>query len=206
MKPSILSLTRLEFEKIHIEFNPNYVEEKGDSGFPQLDFNFNNVVFEIASSLAYPDQEIDDPRHFTLMLRLSIKQESQETGITIPYSISIEGRVYLYFKGNDEGLPRFKAVRNTGYMMLWGAFREQVANFTSRSGHGLWFLPSPNFTRSVEDEAPKDMESWENDLSKLKRKAKRSVQRNESVQKVIAEGVHTDVKILKARRKKTEGT
>lgn len=170
MNPSILSLSRLEFEKFNIEFNPSFSDETEDTFFPQLEFNFNKVVFEIKSSLAYPDSEIDDPRHFTLNLCLSLKQSSQEEGIVLPYSVVIEGRAYLFFKGKEDGATRFKVVRGTGYMMLWGAFREQIANFTSRSGHGLWFLPSPNFTQSVENETPKDIEHWEKDKAKLLRK------------------------------------
>jgi hypothetical protein len=46
-------------------------------------------------------------------------------------------------------------------MMLYGAYREYVANFTSRSSHGLWFLPTPNFNKRVEEDAPHDVSRWE---------------------------------------------
>jgi hypothetical protein len=161
MNPSIFQLSRLEFRRVEIEANPDFVPPEEASPFPQLEFDFKNVRFELATSLDYPDTEVEDPRHFTLALKLSVKQSAQKPEINLPYSVTIEGYAYLHFRGNEEGLQRFQFVRGTGYMMLYGAYREYVANFTSRSSHGLWFLPTPNFNKRVEEDAPHDVSRWE---------------------------------------------
>lgn len=166
MKPGLVSLSRLEFSKVNIEINPDYNEKPKEGSFPQIEFDFNNVSFELGTDLMYPDEEIDDPRHFTLMVRLSVQQESQDDGLQIPYSVTIEGFAYLFFKGKEDGEKRFKIVRGTGYMMLYGAFREYIANFTGRSAYGVWFLPSPNFNSNVDEDVVSDMEKWEAARSK----------------------------------------
>lgn len=161
MNPSVFLLSRLEFRRFDIEVNPDFVPSSEETTFPQIEFDFNKIKFEVGSDLIYPDGEVQDPRHFTLAVKLSIKQSKQSEGVVLPYSLMIEGCAYLLFKGPDVGLERFKAVRGTGYLMLYGAFREHVANFTARSLHGLWFLPTPNFNLRVKEEAPKDFEMWQ---------------------------------------------
>lgn len=161
MNPSVFLLSRLEFRRFDIEVNPEFVPPEEKAFFPQLDFDFNKVKFELSTDLDYPDEELNDPRHFTVAIKLSIRQSKQDDGIVLPYSVTIDGAAYLHFRGKEEGLTRFKFVRGTGYSMLYSAFREQVANFTSRSVHGLWFLPAPNFNIRVEADAPKDVEKWE---------------------------------------------
>jgi len=162
MKPALVSLSRLEFSKFNVEINPDYNNKKNpDNLFPQLDFDFNNVKFELGADLSYHEEEVNDPRHFTLMLRVSIQQKSQDDEIVIPYSVLIEGFAYLFFKGKESVSDRFKFIRGTGYMMLYGAFRETIANFTGRSAYGVWFLPSLNFNSRVDDDVPNDIKNWE---------------------------------------------
>ncbi len=161
MNPSVFLLSRLEFRRFEIESNPAFVPEKGNNFFPQIDFDYNKVKFELATDLVYPDEELSDPRHFTLFLKISIRQSKQVEGVILPYSVTIEGAAYLHFRGVETGLKRFQVVRGTGYSMLYSAFREHVANFTSRSEYGLWFLPTPNFNSRVELDAPRDFEKWE---------------------------------------------
>jgi hypothetical protein len=161
MNPSVFLLSRLEFRKFEIESNPDFVSGKNENFFPQIDFEFNKVQFELGTELLYPDSELNDPRHFTLFLKIAIRQAKQAEGVVLPYSLSIEGAAYLHFRGKDEGLQRLKFVLGTGYGMLYSAFREHVANFTARGEHGLWFLPSPNFNNRVEIDAPKNFEKWE---------------------------------------------
>ncbi|MCS0592224.1 hypothetical protein ACFQ09_24095 [Massilia norwichensis] len=161
MNPGAIFLSRLEFVRFEVEVNRDYVNRSENSVFPQLEFDFHNVTFDLGSNLDYPEEEVGDPRHFTLSLKLSIRQEKQSDGVVLPYSFNIEGVAYLHFRGSDEGLMRFKYVRGTGYPMLYSAFREQIANFTSRSEHGLWFLPSPTFTKMVDENAPQDLLKWE---------------------------------------------
>jgi hypothetical protein len=181
MKPGLVSLSRLEFSKINIEINPDYQEKSSEGSFPQIEFDFNNVSFELGTDLMYPDEEIDDPRHFTLMVRLSVQQESQDDGLKIPYSVTIEGFAYLFFKGKEDGEKRFKIVRGTGYMMLYGAFREYIANFTGRSAYGVWFLPSPNFNSNVDEDVVNDMEKWEANRSARENKVGSSLEHDSPV-------------------------
>lgn len=177
MRPGIISLTRLEFVRALIEANPDFPEGRRDEVFPQLDFDFNKVFFEVGTRLSYPDEELDDPRHFSLMMRVSVRQASQQE-VVVPYTVSLEAVAYLYFNGKEEGLDRFKIVRGTGYAMLYSAFREHIATFTGRSCHGVWFLPSPNFNKNVEADAPGDVERREARIKKLSKK-KRNVKPKE---------------------------
>ncbi|MGX9786379.1 hypothetical protein [Janthinobacterium lividum] len=173
MSPGVISLTRLEFVKALIEANTDFPDGRGDEVFPQLDFDFNKVFFEIGNTLSYPDEELDDPRHFSLMMRISLRQASQQE-VVLPYTVSLEAIAYLYFQGKEDGLERFKIVRGTGYSMLYSAFREYIATFTGRSCHGVWFLPSPNFNKNVEMDAPQDVVIRDTRLKKLNKK-KRAV-------------------------------
>jgi hypothetical protein len=181
MNPGAIFLSRLEFVRFEIDVNHDYSAQNENSFFPQLEFDFHNVTFDLGSNLDYPEEELQDPRHFTLSLTLSIRQEKQSDGVVLPYSFNIEGVAYLHFRGNDEGLMRFKYVRGTGYPMLYSAFREQIANFTSRSEHGLWFLPSPTFTKMVDENAPKDLLEWEAAKSSLATETSAVVPKTKSV-------------------------
>jgi len=173
MNPSVFQLSRLEFRRMDIEVNTEFVPSEEKQFFPQLDFEFKKVKFELATALDYPDDEIEDPRHFTLSLKLSIRQAKQNEGVVLPYSVTIEGSAFLYFKGSDDVASRFKFVRNTGYSMLYGAYREYVANFTARSSHGLWFLPAPNFTKRAEADASYDVGRWESSKAERAKKPSR---------------------------------
>lgn len=173
MNPSVFLLSRLEFRRIDIEINSDYVVSEEKHFFPQIDFDFNKVKFELGTDLIYPDDEVSDPRHFTLFMTVSIQQSKQIDDVVLPYSVTIAGTAYLHFRGKEEGLQRFKYVRGTGYSMLYSAFRECVANFTARSVHGLWFLPAPNFNSRVEVDAPKDFEMWEAAVAALKKEQSR---------------------------------
>lgn len=179
MSPGVISLTRLEFVKALVEANPDFPYERGDEVFPQLDFDFNKVFFEIGTMLSYPDEELDDPRHFSLKMMVSVRQELQQE-VVLPYTVSLEGMAYLYFQGKEEGLERFKIVRGTGYSMLYSAFREYIATFTGRSCYGVWFLPSPNFNKNVEADAPGDVKNRDIRIKKLSKK-KRIVKASEVV-------------------------
>lgn len=183
MNPSVFQLSRLEFRRAEIEANTEYTPPEEKAAFPQLDFKFNKVKFELATALDYPDKEIDDPRHFTVALKLSVRQSSQSEGVILPYSVTIEGTAYLYYRGSETGLKRFQFVRGTGYLMLYGAFREYVANFTARSSHGLWLLPSPAFDKRVQEDAPYDLEKWERRKEELAKPAPQEKKRRAKVSK-----------------------
>lgn len=160
MKPSVFNLLRLEFTHFEVERNREFSADKAAESFPQIDFEFNNVNFEFGAQLLYPDNELDDPRHFTVAASFAVRQSMQDD-VVLPYSVTLQGSAFLYFKGEHTGMERFRAVRATAYMMLYGAFREQVANFTSRSSHGLWFLPAPTFNEKADLDAAEDVRKWE---------------------------------------------
>lgn len=197
MKPSVVSLSRLEFNKFSVEINTDFSIESNDAPFPQIEYDFNNVSFELATDLVYPDEEINDPRHFTLMLSVDILQESQDKGVKIPYSVSIGAFAYLYFKGKEEGEQRFKIVRGTGYMMLYGAIRECIANFTGRSAYGVWFLPSPNFNSKVEEDVVGDLDQWNK-----ARKALQNISQEDSISTLSSSSVQNIPKPRSGARKK----
>jgi len=185
MKPSVINLSRLEFTRFEIERNRDFNAPKLDDAFPQIDFEFNNVNFEFGAQLLYPENELDDPRHFTVAVSFAVRQSMQDD-VTLPYSVTLEGSAFLYFKGEHTGLERFRAVRATAYMMLYGAFREQVATLTARSSHGLWFLPAPAFNDTAEVDATEDFKKWEQATSSLKNKSPKKTS-TRRLKKVIKE-------------------
>lgn len=157
MKPSSITLSRIEFHRIHIDVNHDFEPASEENVFPQLDFSFNGVVFKRYSELMYPEDEIADPRHFTFHFGLHLANDAQEKTVKLPYEIDIGGAVYCHLDaGNLEGVERFRAIRNTAYMMMYGAIREQVATLTGRSVYGPLMLPAPTFASISEEEAKTD--------------------------------------------------
>ncbi|MEN2671090.1 hypothetical protein [Herbaspirillum huttiense] len=174
MKPSSITLSRIEFHRIHIDVNYDFEPAaSAERIFPQLDLSFNGVVFKRYSELMYPEDETADPRHFTFHFGLQLAHDDQDKSVTLPYEIDIGGTVYCHLDvGNIEGAERFRAVRNTAYMMVYGAIREQVATLTGRSVHGSWMLPAPTFA-SISDEEAQSDELKRQEQLKLLNKPKR---------------------------------
>lgn len=157
MNPQLLLLDRVEFATIKIEGHDEGSFER-DSTFPQLEFDFSKVAFMTRSSLGYPPTEASDPRHFALTYGVKINAEEQNN-LTLPYSIEVEAVGFFRYVGGEEfqGADRFRAVRFSGYQILYGAIRELVCNLTARGRHGIWQLPARHFAavakkRSEEDE------------------------------------------------------
>jgi hypothetical protein len=157
MNASPLAVDRIEFLKFRVRAMPTW-NGKADKSFPQLSFDMNNVVFGSRSSLDYGDDQLSDPRHFTFHFGLRLLQNEQTGTIQLPYEIEAETVVFLRFEG--DGLPqpleRFKLIRANGYPIAYAAIREMVCSFTGRSSHGVWQLPSANFTNDAKLEAQQD--------------------------------------------------
>lgn len=158
MKASPLLLDRLEFSQLHLAANPDY-KNGLQKEFPQLAFSFKNIFFQRRSSVDYPPDQVDDPRHFIFKLGIKLDQASQKDGIVLPYEVEVEAVAFFrYMTDEMNGADRFRAVRASGYPMLYGAIREMIANLTARGSFGLWQLPSTNFSRAAEQESKLDEE------------------------------------------------
>lgn len=159
MSSQLLLLDRVEYSTVKIVATDGDDRFKLNNNFPQLEFDFSKVGFLTRSNLGYPHEEAEDPRHFALTYGVKIDDE-RDKGIAIPYSIEVEVVGFFRYVGGDEykGADRFRAVRFSGYQILYGAIRELVCNLTARGRHGIWQLPARTFgaisqQRADEDEA-----------------------------------------------------
>lgn len=193
MSDQILLIDRIEFTTIFVKHN--FGEFERDPVFPQLDFDSRNIKFFTRSDLIYPDDELDDPRHFVLVYGVRVASDSGSA--QPPYDIEIEARGYFSYVGDNEfeGANRFRAVRFSGYQVLYGAIREMVANLTARGRHGIWHLPARQFgaiaksraeadeitrqealaKRKVESQSPSTTQSSEDSVPSKKKKARRKL-------------------------------
>lgn len=157
MKAASLSVDKVEFVHVKVESNPDYSGDFSDS-LRQLDFSFNGVFFKRRTMLKYDKNTCADPKDFIfgLSIRLS-KEEDDEDSVVLPYFIDVRAVVYLQYMADTlSGMELFRAVRATGYSILYGAIREMVSNLTARSTHGLWTLPAADFNAAAHDEAERD--------------------------------------------------
>lgn len=158
MKPSPLTLERLEFTRVHIDANPAFMEKAAIDQTPQLAFDFNGVTFKRTAALRYPGSEADDPKHFHCEFRLVIAKDDQKKAV-IPYEIDVEASALLtYLDDGLKGNERFRGVRFSAYQMLYGAIREMVCNLTARSKFGMLQLPSADFRQAAKEDAERDEE------------------------------------------------
>lgn len=171
MKAPLLSVNRIEFLKIGVEANQGFESEE-EAVYQQLMFSFKGVRFWRQAGIKYPESELDDPRSFSFSLRVVLSKENQgDAGVEIPYHIDVQVVAYMsYHSDNHVGFERFRAVRATGYGILYGAIREMVSNLTARGPHGMWMLPAADFNEASSKEARKDYESW------MRRKEKKDLE------------------------------
>lgn len=153
-----LLLDRVEFVTIKVSAEADDVEFNVDPTFPQLDFDSSKVVFLTRSDLGYPPEEAADPQHFALSYGIRALASEQEEGLKLPYSIELEAVGFFRYVGGDDhvGVDRFRAVRFSGYQILYGAIREMVSNLTARGRHGIWHLPARNFNAIARARAEED--------------------------------------------------
>lgn len=157
MKAASLSVDKVEFVHIRVVTNSEY-DGEFSAEFKQLDFPFLGVNFRRRMSLQYDRTKSDDPKSFIfgLNILLSDSPDVADNG-PLPYDIDIKAVVYMRYESDElQGMERFRAVRATGYSILYGAIREMVSNLTARAPHGMWTLPSANFNAAANDEAGRD--------------------------------------------------
>lgn len=156
MKAPLLSVDKIEFEKVHVEANPDF-EGEYSSELKKVDFNYKGARFVRSVSLSYPDDQLTDPKIFSFTLNLVLNQENQKTEIILPYSIDVKATAYMCYNADQhKGEELFRAVRATGYAILYGSIREMVSNITARGPHGLWMLPAADFNQASKLEAVRD--------------------------------------------------
>jgi len=172
MKAAPLTLNRLEFTQVSIEANDRFTTEEQRYA-PQLDFSFSGAMFRKKSSLAYQDEEISEPKKFALKFELALNKEDQKEDICPPYYFRLAAQAFMTLEKSDfdNTLEVFRAVRQTGYSIIYGAMREMVANLTARSTHGMMQLPTAQFQQAAKDEAEKDEANRVVRLKKLSGKA-----------------------------------
>lgn len=165
MSGQILLFDRIEFLTIKVEANEG--EFSRDEIFPQLQFDAERLEILTKSDLIYPQDQIDDPCYFMLVYGVKIS-DTESKKANLPYTIEVEVAGYFRYVGGDEftGVDRFRAVRFSGYQILYGSIREMVCNLTARSRHGLWHLPARNFGRIAEKRAKEDESIRQAELEK----------------------------------------
>lgn len=156
MKAPLLSVEKIEFLKIGVDANSNF-DGQFSHELHQLDYKFKGVKFVRQVQLSFPDEDLEDPRYFSFSLRLILLQENQSEDAVLPYNIDVQAVAYMHYRAkNHNGADRFRAVRATGYSILYGAIREMVSNLTSRGPHGMWMLPAADFNEASQDESLRD--------------------------------------------------
>lgn len=157
MKAASLSVDKVEFVHIKLETNTTY-DGEFSSDFRQLDFPFKGVTFRRRMSLQYDRETSEDPKSFVFGLNVMLSDNPDVADNSpLPYDVDIKAVVYMRYESDDlQGMERFRAVRATGYSILYGAIREMVSNLTARAPHGMWSLPSANFNAAANDEASRD--------------------------------------------------
>lgn len=183
MKAASLSISKVEFIHIRVESNSDFDGEHS-SEFHQLDFPFDGVLFKRRMSLQYDKAKSEDPRTFIFGLSIMLEEDEEDPDSKpLPYNVDIKAVVYMkYMSDQHAGMERFRAIRATGYSILYGAIREMVSNLTARGPNGMWSLPSADFNSTASEEAVVDEARRQEHLAK--------------------QGIPSDKKIVKRPRKK----
>jgi preprotein translocase subunit SecB len=94
-------------------------------------------------------QDPDQPKRWVVLLIVELVGEEGEDAKAPPYTGKIIARgvyeMHESFQGDAERL-----IRINGASMLYGAIREMIATFTSRSANGPVTLPSISFFEEIE--------------------------------------------------------
>lgn len=167
MKAASLSIEKVEFIHVKVETNSSF-EGEFSSEFKQLDFPFKGVTFRRRMSLQYDKAKPENPKSFVFGLNVMLSEDSEDPeNVSLPYNIDVKAVVYMRYESDQlSGMERFRAIRATGYSVLYGAIREMVSNLTARAPHGMWSLPSANFNNAANDEAARDEEKRQELIAK----------------------------------------
>lgn len=172
MNPLLLLVERIEFEVVKVEASRS-AKAQMHAAFPQLECDFTKIEVLVRSQLDYPESEVADPTHFRFLYGVRAGKPTKPDMVAPPYCIEIEAVGYFRYAGGDAhvGVERFRAVRFTGYQILYGAIREMVANVTARGPNGLWHLPGRNFHGVAKAMAEKDEEGRQEKLQRIEQGA-----------------------------------
>ena len=169
-----LLLDRIEFIKVSIQSSLGTFE--ADANFPQLKFDWDLARILHRSNLLYDPKSIEDPRLF--YLRMGVRIEAKEDSASLPYEVDVEAAGFLEYVGDEfSGADRFRAVRFSGYQILYGAIREMVANITGRSRSGVLHLPAQQFGGMAKAHADRDEQERQEALAKAKEAPKKRVRK-----------------------------
>lgn len=185
MKAASLSVEKVEFIHVKVETNSAY-DGEFSSELRQLEFPFKGVTFKRRMSLQYDKSKPEDPKSFAFGLNVMLVEDPEDPdNVSLPYDIDVKAVVYMRYESDQlEGMERFRAVRATGYTILYGAIREMVSNLTARAPHGMWSLPSANFNAASHEEALRDEERRQDLIAKkLAATEKKTVKRVKKVDK-----------------------
>ncbi|MCU1722400.1 hypothetical protein [Pseudomonas sp. 5P_5.1_Bac1] len=157
MKASALSINKVEFVHINVEANSNFQGEKSPE-LHQLDFDFDGITFKRRMSLQYDKDKSDDPRSFLFGLNIILSRDDDDVANPLlPYNVDVKAVAYMRYNADKlTGMERFRAIRATGYSVLYGAIREMVSNLTARGPNGMWSFPAADFNLAAHEEAQRD--------------------------------------------------
>ncbi|MFL1548837.1 hypothetical protein K0P33_27520 [Pseudomonas sp. ArH3a] len=156
MKPSLLSVEKVFFLKVRVDSNPDWLGDYSDE-LLQIAFDYKGSRFTRKVELGYPEDEISDPRNFSVALNLRLVKSTQEDGFDLPYDVDITAMALIRYRSDQHsGSDRFRVVRHAAYTILYGAIREMTSTLTARSVHGMWSLPAADFASAAREEGEVD--------------------------------------------------
>lgn len=166
MNPTTLPMDRLEFLSVNVVACKDY-DRQQHGYFPQLDFTFDDSVrIGQRSSLGIDDEE--NPRYFVFDFAIKLSRQTDSVA-TLPYEVEVAARGYFRYTGDlHDGVDLFRAVRVSGYSILYGAIRELVSTITGRSTYGVLQLPAMNFHSLAKTEAESDEKARQDALAELR--------------------------------------
>lgn len=139
MRPSIIQLRQLVFQRISIEeANPD-----SQSAGEAVDFDFEGVNFGLHQDYSPIDPEDgSDPVAYLVSLGVSIDNKE---GKASPYNINVLALGIVEVSKKLEKEKRAGIAAVNGMSLVYGAIREQVTSLSSRFLPGPMILPTMDF-------------------------------------------------------------
>jgi len=147
IEASPLQLKQLLYSKIQVEAVDAPPE---DMWAPT--FNFEGVVINSEVLLVVQEGQEEDPRDFMMLLKLSVRNDSEDGGKLSPYTFDIHSQAWFEMAPIFDIEKRESLVRINGASMIVSAMRELLTLLTARSSHGPMTLPSLRFLANGEPE------------------------------------------------------
>lgn len=147
IEASPLQLKQLLYSKIQIE-----AVDALDEDMWAPTFNFDGVAINSEVLLVVQEGEEEDPKDFMMLLKLSVRNDSEEDGKLSPYTFDIHSQAWFEMAPIFDVEKRESLVRINGASMIVSAMRELLTQLTARSVYGPMTLPSLRFLPSGEPE------------------------------------------------------